>query len=116
MINHYDILEIPKCSDINTIKASFRKKALILHPDKKTGNAEEFKKLKDSYEFLIENKHAYDITLNLGIEDKFVKVIENFMEDDFSEFNYKTRQFLRSCMYIIIYEISKNLLNDKDII
>lgn len=118
MINHYDVLEIPNCSDVNTIKASFRKKALVLHPDKQTGNAEEFKKIKDSYEFLMipENKYAYDITLTLTIEDKFVKVIENFMDDDFNEFNSKTRKFLRTCMYMIIYKISENLLNDKDII
>lgn len=58
----YDILEIPKTASLDDIKKSYRRLALIYHPDKDTGNAEKFKKINLAYETLsdLEKRNVYD--------------------------------------------------------
>ena len=48
----YDILGIDEDSEDEDIKKAFRKKALIHHPDK-GGDPEEFRKVREAYEILI---------------------------------------------------------------
>jgi DnaJ-class molecular chaperone len=47
----YDILNLPVTCTTDDIKKSYKKKAIILHPDK-GGNKEEFQKLNQAYEIL----------------------------------------------------------------
>ncbi len=55
-INPYDILEIDNLSDMDTIKKAYKKKALVLHPDKTNGKTEaEFKILVLSYKYAKKN-------------------------------------------------------------
>jgi hypothetical protein len=55
-INPYDILGIHQLSDIDTIKKAYKKKALVLHPDKTNGRTEaEFKILVLSYKYAKKN-------------------------------------------------------------
>ena len=57
----YDILELPVNSTIEDIKKSYKKKAILLHPDK-GGNNEKFQKLNEAYEILSnpEKRKNYD--------------------------------------------------------
>ena len=57
-MTHYEILELkPDCS-IEDVKASYKRLAKILHPDKSTGSHEKFIALQESYDFLL--KHHKD--------------------------------------------------------
>lgn len=61
MTTHYDTLGIPKNASEEDIKKSYRKLVLIHHPDK-GGDEDEFKKIKDAYDVLInpESRNMYD--------------------------------------------------------
>ena len=48
----YDTLHLPKSATHVDIKRQYRQLAKVLHPDKPTGNAEEFKQLNKAYEIL----------------------------------------------------------------
>ena len=54
--NAAKIMEIDINADVSSIKKAFRKKALYLHPDKKTGNTEAFQELTNAYNILLDNK------------------------------------------------------------
>lgn len=58
----YDILDVSPNSTEQEIKKAFRTKALIYHPDKKTGNIEKFKEISGAYEILSDNekRQLYD--------------------------------------------------------
>lgn len=61
MTTHYDTLGISKNASEDDIKKAYRKLVLIHHPDK-GGNEEEFKKIKDAYDILVnpESRNVYD--------------------------------------------------------
>lgn len=46
----YQILEVPRTADKDTIKKAYRRLAHKYHPDKPTGNAEKFKEINIAYE------------------------------------------------------------------
>jgi DnaJ-class molecular chaperone len=60
--NLYSILNINKTATIDDIKKSYRRLALIYHPDKPNGNKEEFIKICSAYEILsnYELRKKYD--------------------------------------------------------
>jgi len=62
-MSYYDCLGISKNATSDEIKKAFRKKSLICHPDKHTGNAEEFKKINEAYQTLSDEhkKRVYDL-------------------------------------------------------
>jgi len=51
-MNYYDCLGISKNATQDEIKKAFRKKSLVCHPDKPTGDAEKFKKINEAYQTL----------------------------------------------------------------
>ncbi len=73
--NFYDILELPKDSNINDIKKQYRKLALKWHPDRnKEENAEsKFKEISQAYEILGDpiKKQMYDNKFNIKNEIHF---------------------------------------------
>jgi DnaJ-class molecular chaperone len=60
----YEILGVEKDAPKAVIKAAYRRLAQRLHPDKDTGNAEEFHLVQEAYEVLIdiERRTRYDAT------------------------------------------------------
>ncbi|KAJ3669306.1 hypothetical protein LUZ60_011256 [Juncus effusus] len=66
-VDHYSALGLPRfaVSDPTCLKKEYRKKAMLVHPDKNLGNekaAEAFKKLQNAYEILLDSlkKKTYD--------------------------------------------------------
>lgn len=59
MKNLYDILQINKNATAEEIKKSFRKLALLYHPDK-GGNAAKFQEIRTAYEILIDTTKRYN--------------------------------------------------------
>jgi len=66
----YDLLGVPPTASVDDIKRAYKKKALRLHPDKPTGNAEEFKNLTHAYEILCDDdkRRIYDMSGEAGLE------------------------------------------------
>lgn len=67
MINHYKILNVSENASEMQIKKAFRILALKLHPDKtKFENSNEFLRIKDSYDILIDKnkRRIYDTQLS----------------------------------------------------
>ncbi|GMH18191.1 hypothetical protein Nepgr_020032 [Nepenthes gracilis] len=65
--DHYSALGLPRYEhvDVSLLKREYRKKAMLVHPDKNMGNdkaAEAFKKLQNAYEVLLDSlkRNAYD--------------------------------------------------------
>ncbi|CAF2011152.1 hypothetical protein Bca4012_079030 [Brassica carinata] len=65
--DHYSVLGVPRYGNVDMayIKREYRKKAMLVHPDKNMGNekaAEAFKKLQNAYEVLLDSikRKSYD--------------------------------------------------------
>lgn len=73
MTDYYKILNINKSATEKDIKKAYRKLALQLHPDKPTGNEEEFKKLSEAYSVLSDKKkkQIYDKYGKKGLDSNF---------------------------------------------
>ena len=77
----YDILGIDKSASKKEIKTAYKKRAKETHPDKKGGDEEEFKAVKEAYEVLIDDdrRAIYDETgeseQDLGSHDKIVSFL-----------------------------------------
>ena len=72
-VDYYEILEISKNSDNETIKKAFRKLALKYHPDRNQGDKEaeeKFKKVNEAYQVLgdEEKRAIYDKYGKAGLE------------------------------------------------
>jgi molecular chaperone DnaJ len=97
--DYYEILEVDKNADAETIKKSYRKKAIQYHPDKNPGDKEaeeKFKSISEAYEILSdpEKKQRYDMS---GSGD-FHNFDPNFNYDGFDPFTmfstmFKTNNF-----------------------
>lgn len=61
-LNYYHILGVSYYATFKEIKEAYRKKVKEYHPDKKSGNAELFKSVKEAYEVLqnSEKRKQYD--------------------------------------------------------
>ena len=102
MINYYNILNVSETASELQIKKAFRKLAIKYHPDKtKSENSENFIKIKNAYEILIDaNKRK--------IHDRDLYNYRNpkqFEEVDLSQFNdviYKKETFLTKIFYVFL--------------
>ena len=70
-MNYYECLGISKEASSEEIKKAFRKKSLLLHPDKPNGDAEKFKQINEAYQTLgdAQKKNIYDIQQKGGIPE-----------------------------------------------
>ncbi|MSN95791.1 molecular chaperone DnaJ [Campylobacter sp. FMV-PI01] len=96
-LDYYEILEISKDADSNTIKKAFRKLALKYHPDRNQGNLEaerKFKEINEAYQCLgdEEKRKIYDRYGKAGLGsssgfrgfEDFSDIFESFFGDGFS--------------------------------
>lgn len=94
MKDYYQILEINKNSDKNTIKNAYKKLALKYHPDKNSNNKKEaeekFKEISEAYEILgdDEKKKHYDNGQNIVIQNSNpFDIFENIFKNHNMSFN-----------------------------
>lgn len=82
--DHYSILGLSRHEDVDVtlLKKEYRKKAMLVHPDKNMGNekaAEAFKKLQNAYEVLLDSikRKAYDNELR---RDELLNYFRRFQD------------------------------------
>lgn len=65
-MNYYKILKISENASQEEIKSSFRKLALVYHPDRSTGNQAAFVAISEAYSVLsnLDKKRIYDLSIN----------------------------------------------------
>ena len=61
--NHYRTLGVPRSATSAEIRKAYRKKAVLLHPDKRGGSAAAFKQLNEAHEVLCDpsKRRQYDV-------------------------------------------------------
>lgn len=59
----YDVLSVSKNASADQIRSAYKKRALECHPDRKGGNAEQFRRVSEAYEILsdAEKREHYDM-------------------------------------------------------
>ena len=92
-MNYYEILEVAKDASEEEIKKSYKRLALLYHPDKNRGNeesSEKFKKIAEAYGVLgtKDKREQYDM----------MGTYEDIVEDPFSVFNSIFKQHVDSFM------------------
>ncbi|XVF66067.1 hypothetical protein PTKIN_Ptkin10aG0004400 [Pterospermum kingtungense] len=85
--DHYSALCLSRYQDVdvNALKREYRKKAMLVHPDKNMGNekaAEAFKKLQNAYEVLLDSlkRKAYDDELRREELLNYIRRFQNASE------------------------------------
>ena len=58
--DYYEVLGVPSDAPAEVIKAAFRQKALVTHPDKPGGSDEAFRRVMQAFTVLFTNRTAYD--------------------------------------------------------
>lgn len=69
MANLYEIMGLPRYASIEEVRHTFRRLAVVYHPDKNPGNAdaeEKFKELSNAYDVLGDEKKKSDYDLRLS--------------------------------------------------
>lgn len=69
-MNYYEILELSKNCTLSDIKKSYKKLCLKYHPDVYEGDSDKFLKIKEAYEYLI-NNHKNSSSYNKVWDDIF---------------------------------------------
>ena len=116
-LSFYDVLELPKTASINNIKESYKRLALIHHPDKNSdGNDTRFKEISEAYNTLSnpEKRHIYDnpqqqhpffnFSFNSSVKrkSKNIEIILNItLEESFTGFdktiNFEQKTVCKCC-------------------
>lgn len=76
-MDHYQTLGIPTNSDQSDIKRAYRKLASKYHPDKSTGNTEQFQRIQEAYSVLGDEatRASYDLTLTASSSNSFDEIL-----------------------------------------
>ena len=94
MRDYYEILNVSKDADVNTIKKAYRKVAMKYHPDKNPGDKdaeEKFKEAAEAYGILndTEKRQRYDQFGHAGVNQGGGGGFQNMdMNDIFSSFGF----------------------------
>ena len=56
MVSHYELLGLKQNATLEEIKAAYRKQCLESHPDRNSGEVEQFKAVQVAFEVLVEEK------------------------------------------------------------
>lgn len=85
--DHYAVLELLRFAEVDlvTLKRDYKKKAMLVHPDKNLGNAvaeEAFKRLQNAYEVLLDpsKKQSYDDELK---REEVLSALKRFQQEVF---------------------------------
>ena len=97
-IDYYELLEISRTADKDTIKKAYRKLALKFHPDRNAGNAEaeaKFKLINEAYEVLSddEKRSVYDRYGREGLKSGGFGGFEDFDLGDIFSITYPHSPF-----------------------
>lgn len=66
---YYELLQVEKSADKQTIKAAYYKLAKMYHPDTQNSDAELFKIYAEAYNILIDDEKRYQYDLDKGFLD-----------------------------------------------
>lgn len=126
-MNDYEILEINKNADLETIKESYRKLIRKYHPDKnpETNSSEKFIKINTAYNNLINKQNSslcYNIINDLyehGLFEKYINllynsyVLNNKKENKIIIVNCSLEEIYNGCLKTIRYKrkVSTSFLN-----
>ena len=95
--DYYQILHLESTATHAEIKAAYRRLAKLFHPDKNPGAEEEFKKIKEAYETLIDTvkRNRYDTRRNFTIaaQTKKAEPVKKQKIYTFTEPEIKHRQY-----------------------
>lgn len=103
-MNPYHILELPINASQNDIKKSYRRLALLYHPDKYSGSDEHFKKVNLAYQILsdLELKKDYDSKINY--DEQPYDLIQSIIS--------KNKLNIINSLFGYIYDDNDDLKND----
>jgi curved DNA-binding protein CbpA len=117
-IDPYKILDISKNASKKDIKRAYKKKALILHPDKTGGKTElQYKILKECYEYVTDLADTLETKLPNELKSKFSSNEEIYYEPDrqFHKTNFDD-QSTRSRLFVnndLPFERMESILEQK---
>lgn len=109
MLNYYDILELKSNCSQNDIKKSFKRLALIHHPDKSGNSDEHFKKIVSAYEILSDpiKRDIYDINYRSSLFLSFDDLINVFINYYVGVKEFKFLNFIKHLYSNENYDIKK---------
>jgi DnaJ domain/PilZ domain len=99
--DHYELLQLSPNADPETIQRVFRILAQRYHPDnQETGNVDLFRKVKQSYDVLIDpdKRAAYDVQRNAGRKDR-LKIFSGWESCSGMNAEQRKRQGILSLLY-----------------
>ena len=99
--DHYEVLQLSANADFETIQRVFRIMAQRYHPDnQQTGNVELFRKVKQSYDVLIDpdKRASYDARRNAMRKDR-LKIFSNWQSCTGMEAEKRKRQGVLALLY-----------------
>jgi curved DNA-binding protein len=114
-MNLYELLEIDRTADNATIKSAYRRLANTYHPDKPTGDADKFKKIKKAYETLSDSKKRAEYD-NPQIRFRSPFGRPSNVEDVFSQFFNQSKPRSNQPVTINISVSLEEVLVGKDVI
>ena len=106
-MDFYEMLSISPTSTNEEIKAAYKRLAKIHHPDKKTGNTEQFQKIHNAYNILINDSTRLKYN-DMKNQSRFK--LTNFLDDWFKSNFFFIRLNLSGSFANIIAQFSYSLI------
>jgi DnaJ-class molecular chaperone len=103
-MNPYHILELPIDASQNDIKKSYRRLALLYHPDKYRGSDEHFKKVNLAYQILSDFELKKDYDSKINYDEQPYDLIQSIIS--------KNKLNIINSLFGYIYDDNDDLKND----
>jgi len=102
VIDYYEILQVSRKADVDTIHRVFHLLASRYHPDnQETGNAETFRKIVDAHDVLVDPDRRAALDTSLERESKGrVRLFKTFQESQGVEAEIRKRQGILRLLYM----------------
>jgi len=107
VLEYYRILEVSPYNTLEEIKKSYRRLALLYHPDKNPGTGDKFKQINEAYEFISKN-HGFNKrrpTSNHGFSTMFSEMFKTMQKRR----NYRQLLRLDLTLQEALCGVSKNI-------